>query len=291
MKSLSGPTLTHLTGETTTFAICWLIQRRDGVTKGFTNNVSDLTVNIAGVGNVTFKAGTGAAVSNLQTSTGRGIDNLTAYGLISSGDITEADLLKGFYDDARVSIILVNYADVTQQILLTSGFMGEVKIGRRAFESEVRSLLVRASQEIGKTCSPLCRVKVLGDSECTVNLASFTFTAQAVSAVVTRSQFRTTSAGVIGKPAFYFAYGRLTWTTGANTGKSVEVRNHDTANPCLITLAEIMPYDITVGDQFTIIAGCDRRLESCRDKFANVLNFRGEPYVPGADTVLRITSV
>jgi uncharacterized phage protein (TIGR02218 family) len=54
-----------------------------------------------------------------------------------------------------------------------------------------------------------------------------------------------------------------------------------------ITLAEPMPFPIAAGDAFTIVAGCDRRLESCRQKFANVLNFRGEPFIPGADAVLR----
>lgn len=288
MKTLDGPTLSHIQAETTTLCVCWVIVRRDTVVKGFTSNVVDLTWTPPGLGATLCKAATGTMVSNLSGSVGRGIDNLSAYGIINSGDITEEDLLKGFYDDAKVIIALVNYVDPTQFVVVATGYLGEIKVGRKAFETEVRTLLVRANQNIGKVCSPLCRVKVLGDSECTVNLASFTFTAQTVSAVTSRSQFSTTSAGVIGKPAFYFAYGKLTWTSGANSGKSVEVRSHNTANPCLITLSEIMPFDIQVGDAFTIIAGCDRRLETCRDKFSNVLNFRGEPYVPGTDAVLRI---
>lgn len=293
MKSLGAGILSHIQQETTTLCICWLITRRDGVVKAFTSNVADLRWLPPGGGKgdeITFKASTGAVVSNLQTSAGRGIDNLSAYGVINSVDLTEADLLKGFYDDAKVEIMLVNYEDTTQYVTLVKGNLGEVKIGRKAFETEVRSLIQRAAQMVGKTCSPLCRVKVLGDSECTVNLASFTFASQTVASVVSRSQFRTASAGVVGKPAYYFAYGKLTWTSGANSGKSVEVRSHDTGSPCLLTLAEIMPYDIQVGDAFTIIAGCDRRLETCRDKFSNVLNFRGEPYVPGPDAVLRVIS-
>lgn len=290
MKTLGAGILSHIQSETTTLCLCWLIERRDGTKKGFTSNVVDLSANIDGGGSVSFKAATGTSVSNLQTSTGRGIDNLAAYGIINSSEITESDLLKGLYDDARVTIALVNYEDPTEFVVAATGFLGEVKIGRKAFETEVRTLLVRANQQIGKVCSPLCRVKVLGDSECTVNLASFTFASQTVSSVVSRSQFRTASAGVVGKPAFYFAYGKLTWTSGANSGKAVEVRSHDTGSPCLLTLAEIMPFDIQVGDAFTIIAGCDRRLESCRDKFANVLNFRGEPYIPGTDAVLRVIS-
>lgn len=290
MKTLGAGILAHIQEETTTLALAWLIHRRDGVRKGFTSSVADLTANIDGGGAVSFKAASGAMVSNLSSSVGRGIDNLSAYGVVNSPEITEEDLLKGLYDDARVYIALVNYEDPSEFILIASGFLGEVKIGRGAFETEVRTLLVRANQNIGKVCSPLCRVKNLGDAECGVALGPFTFAAQVVSSVVSRSQFRTASAGVVGKAAYYFAYGTLTWTTGSNVGKSVEVRSHDTASPCLLTLAEIMPFDIQVSDQFTIIAGCDRRLESCRDKFSNVLNFRGEPYVPGAEAVLRVIS-
>lgn len=293
MKTGAGTIISHLAQETTTLCLCWVITRRDGVIKGFTSNVEDVVWTPPGGSKgseITCKAATGAMVSNLQTSTGRGIDNLAAYGVINSGDITEADLLKGLYDDARVQIVLVDYTNAANYVLLATGFLGEVKVGRKAFETEVRTLLVRANQQVGKACSPLCRVKELGDAECTKALGSFTFTSQTVSSVVSRSQFRTASAGVVGKPAFYFAYGKLTWTSGANSGKSVEVRSHDTGSPCLLTLAEIMPFDIQVGDAFTIIAGCDRRLETCRDKFSNVLNFRGEPYVPGTDAVLRVIS-
>jgi uncharacterized phage protein (TIGR02218 family) len=33
--------------------------------------------------------------------------------------------------------------------------------------------------------------------------------------------------------------------------------------------------------------GCDKRLETCRDRFANVVNFRRFPHIAGQDTVIR----
>ena len=44
---------------------------------------------------------------------------------------------------------------------------------------------------------------------------------------------------------------------------------------------------VTAGDDFTIRAGCDKRIETCGSKFANVVNFRGFPHIPGQDTVIR----
>ena len=36
----------------------------------------------------------------------------------------------------------------------------------------------------------------------------------------------------------------------------------------------------------TLTAGCDRRFASCAVKFANTVNFRGFPHIPGSDFVL-----
>jgi uncharacterized phage protein (TIGR02218 family) len=42
-----------------------------------------------------------------------------------------------------------------------------------------------------------------------------------------------------------------------------------------------------VGDTLVAVAGCDRQLTTCRDKFHNTVNFRGFPHIPGNDFVLR----
>ena len=35
-----------------------------------------------------------------------------------------------------------------------------------------------------------------------------------------------------------------------------------------------------------LTAGCDKRFSTCREKFANPLNFRGFPHMPGNDFAL-----
>ena len=44
-----------------------------------------------------------------------------------------------------------------------------------------------------------------------------------------------------------------------------------------------MANDIAVSDGFTVTAGCDKQLETCKTKFDNVVNFRGFPHMPGND--------
>ena len=44
---------------------------------------------------------------------------------------------------------------------------------------------------------------------------------------------------------------------------------------------------IAEDDGFTIRAGCNKRMQTCGAKFANIVNFRGFPHIPGQDAVLR----
>jgi hypothetical protein len=83
----------------------------------------------------------------------------------------------------------------------------------------------------------------------------------------------------------WFAGGVLTWETGSNAGRSIDVKAWTQATG-QIELFLPMGYAIESGDLFRIHPGCDKRLDTCIERFANVLNFRGEPYVPGADLLM-----
>lgn len=83
----------------------------------------------------------------------------------------------------------------------------------------------------------------------------------------------------------WFAGGVLTWESGNNAGRAMEVKAW-TASTARLELFLAMGYPIRVGDAFRIHPGCDKRLDTCIDRFANVLNFRGEPYVPGQDSLM-----
>jgi hypothetical protein len=82
----------------------------------------------------------------------------------------------------------------------------------------------------------------------------------------------------------YFSYGRVTFTSGANSGYTLEVKSF---SPGVVTLTLPPPFPIAVGDTYSIVAGCDRLFGTCKSRFNNVVHFRGEPYIPGPDTLLR----
>jgi uncharacterized phage protein (TIGR02218 family) len=133
--------------------------------------------------------------------------------------------------------------------------------------------------------TPECRAD-LGDHRCQVDLAALTVPGSVASAADRRTF--TTSDVIDPLPGASGLYngGVLAWTAGANAGLRMEVKSWDAPSRTLV-LFLAMPYPTQPGDGFTVHPGCDKRLATCRDVFANVLNFRGEPFVPGLDALGR----
>ncbi len=91
-------------------------------------------------------------------------------------------------------------------------------------------------------------------------------------------------------PADFFQEGHLTWTSGGNNAQSMEVKSYDGGTQTLKLFLK-MRSTVEVGDTFTILPGCDKKRATCQDKFANVVNFQGEPDVPGEDQTLKAADV
>jgi uncharacterized phage protein (TIGR02218 family) len=81
----------------------------------------------------------------------------------------------------------------------------------------------------------------------------------------------------------YFQGGIVQWTSGLNLGLQMEVKLY---NIGYVELFQPAPYQVSVGDTYTIQAGCDKQLQTCISRFNNVINFRGEPFIPGSDSLM-----
>ena len=44
---------------------------------------------------------------------------------------------------------------------------------------------------------------------------------------------------------------------------------------------------VAEGARVMLTQGCNKNFATCRDRFANAVNFRGEPYLPGNDLLTR----
>ncbi len=278
MKSISSELKAHLAEEVTTLATCWKVTRRDNTVLGFTDHDRDILFD-----SVTYQAATGFTPTSIVGSAALNVDNLDIEGLLDAAAITEEDLLAGLYDFAEIEVFMVNYADLTQgRMMLRTGWLGEVTVKDGQFVAEVRGLTQQLSQTIGELYAPGCRAR-LGGSRCKMNMTGFTHIGTLTS-VSDRNIFtdstRTEEDG-------YFAFGLMTFTSGANAGLSMEIKEF--ANGQFITVLP-MPYDVNVGDGYSAEAGCDKTFETCISRFNNAVNFRGEPHVPGTDKIFETST-
>ena len=107
------------------------------------------------------------------------------------------------------------------------------------------------------------------------------------------SRFQSRDVSVSGVPDdYWFAFGTIQWTSGANNGRYQEIKQGGTRSDLMagtthyiLRIPALAP--LAVGDTFTIAPGCDKRLETCTNKYANAGNFQGEPFMPGSDYVRR----
>jgi len=270
----------NLAAEVTTLATCWLIQRTDGAEYRYTDH--DLPIEITGEGTPyegTYLTAVGYEAGEIQSRGDLSVDELTVGALIDSEQFTDAELRAGLFDYAGVWMMLVDWSSpATGIVKLRRGTLGEIKLAEGRFEAELRGMMQSIQQVVGEAYSPLCRAD-LGDSRCGVNLASFTVTGT-LTAVTDRTVIADSARGEAGG---YFDNGVLTFTSGANSGNSREVKVFAAGQ---FTLHQPAPYLAEVGDSYAVHAGCQKTIEVCKAKFDNVINFRGEPKVPGIDEAL-----
>jgi uncharacterized phage protein (TIGR02218 family) len=280
MRTVPPALAAHLATGTTTLCRCWRLTRRDGVVQGFTDH--DVDLNFDGTD---FRCASGFEGSEIEARFGLAVTGTEIHGALAADTLNETDLAAGRYDDAKVELFLVNWADVGQRLLLRVGHLGEVRREGAAFTAEVRGLAARLNEERGRIFSATCDAD-LGDARCGVDLQDAAFRGEGtVTAVEGASLMRV--SGLDAFAADWFARGKLTFSSGANAGLSVEVKEHRVeAGEVRLSLWQQMPELLANGNSFVVTAGCDKRFETCRSKFGNAVNFRGFPHLPGNDFVV-----
>jgi len=277
MRTLPAGMAEHLAAGATTLAWCWRLAATDGTVLGFTDHDRDLVVD-----GVTYRAATGFTASAVSHELGLSVGDLTAEGALQDDALTETDLPAGKWDNATVELRRVNWRDTAQAVLVKAGRLGEVSRADRAFEAKLRDIAQLAQETRGRVYAARCDA-TLGDGRCTVDLADPAFRG---AGTVTSAGGRTVRAtGLDGFAEGWFARGLLTFTSGAAAGLSFDVTDFARAATATVTLQDALVHPVAEGDTFTITAGCDKRLETCRERFANVANFRGFPHIPGDDFV------
>ena len=266
--------MSFLDGALTTIALCWRIERRDGVAIGLTDHDRDLVID-----GIVHRAAPGMTPSAIKRSDGLDADTMDIKGALTSAAICERDLLAGRWDGARVRLFAADWSGTDPtRVPLGEGTIGAVETDRGAFTAELQGASVALDRPVVEATSPECRAE-LGDRRCRVAMAGRRRFARIVSV-----EARTVTLDTPEPIANAYGAGLLRWIGGANSGLESAIVRSDGVT---ITLRSEPPLSVAAGDLIELREGCDKSLATCADRFGNALNFRGEPYLPGIDLLTR----
>lgn len=257
-----------------TIALCWRLERRDGVTLGFTTHDRDLEI-----GGLVYRAAPGMLPSAISVSDGFDADSVDIKGALTSDAIKGADLAAGRWDGAQVRIFMADWEAPGGDIFpVARGELGEVSVKSEAFEAELRGPAALLDAPVVEQTSPECRA-ALGDKRCRVNMAGRTRLTR-IAAIVAADTVEVEAAAA----GDAHGGGRLRWIGGANSGLESAIRSSEGEQ---LILHEPPPAPPAIGDLVEIEEGCDKSLATCAGRFGNAANFRGEPHLPGIDLLTR----
>ena len=280
MSGQSDAFLTHVAAGLTTLCRAWAITRADGQRFGFTDHDGDLEFD-----GTTFRADTGLTAAALAQSTGLSVDNTEALGALSDAAVREDDIEAGRFDGAEVQAWMVNWADVSVRWLQFRGTIGEIRRSDGAFHAELRGLTEMLNRPLGRIYQKPCTA-VLGDGQCRFALDTpGYFHEDTPDRVIDGRLFEWDAL-----PGFeigWFQRGRLDVLEGAGAGLWGTIKADRFDNGVRrIELWEPIRSEFLEPVPVRLVAGCDKRLETCRLKFNNILNFQGFPDLPNEDWVM-----
>lgn len=255
-------------------------------------------------GGGTYLAEDGLTFSALEYKSDGSPNNLQATGFLIDSGLSEHDVRARLYDGALFELRVVNWADLTQlELKLISGTVGDITMKNGEFQMELRGLTQYLTTVVGSLYGPLCRAELFGGGaegidpsnhwKCRLNRADWVQSGTVLSSPdsVTVVPSPSSALLMIGSstpadpaPTGWFDDGVIIYTSGALSGYSFEIASWDGAILTLFGGAP-MPFTPTAGDTFEIEPGCAKLISVCQSKFDNVLNFAGEPNIPGLNVL------
>ncbi len=258
----------HLESEATTLCHCWRLTRGDGWTAGFTDH--DRPLDFDGT---QFLPQTGFTQSEAKSALGLSAAGVDIEGALSADILREADVAAGRFDGAEVETFLVNWKAPAERRLLRRATIGRITLADGRFLAELESPLRRLDRPVGRYLRRRCDAE-LGDQRCAVDLGQPGLAgAGVVLAEVAPHSYRVEGLGAFAHG--WFSAGRLDVA-----GRTMAVAEHRLRAGDVVLVVD---GELQVGDEFAISAGCDKSFATCKAKFANALNFRGFPHLPGND--------
>jgi uncharacterized phage protein (TIGR02218 family) len=290
----------HLLGGATTICVLVrIIPVQPGYSEyGVTTHDADVSYD-DGDGPLLYSAAIGTEPSTLVAGSDMSVSGGESKQLMPAFDtpVSEADMVAGAYDFAKVRIYVVNYKDLTsgRHILLQTGTLGRNTITDNGLSwvTEIRGLTQKLKQSITEKWSLTCRATFgsvpigTGTPGLKEERSPCKFDAEAlweegtVDSVGTDTTQLFVTSGL--SPAYGGSPGIVKWLTGNNAGRTDEVETFaDDAGEQTIGLTFGSMFPIVAGDTFEFRDDCPKTPAACKAR-SNWPNYRGEPSIPVAD--------
>lgn len=258
--------------ELDTVATFWRIYRRDGATLAFTGHDRDLTF-----GGITHLAAPGMIPAAIRLTSELSNDSAEAQGALHHDSIRDVELAAGLFDEAAIEIGAVDWQTLDHHTFYT-GQIGQIEDDQTQFAAELRSSKSLLEQDLVPRTSPTCRAEFCGRG---CGLSPVRFTSVHTVATVDPEASRVRIEGLSGSN---HVDGRLRFMAGPQTGITFGII--DAEDGWLALDRPLVPGTLP-GTRAELREGCDHTIATCSGRFANSINFRGEPFLPGNDLLAR----
>ncbi|MGZ8927144.1 MAG: DUF2163 domain-containing protein [Methylobacter sp.] len=241
------------------------------------------------IGANTYKTASGYEFTGMASEGNMSPGVVDLSGIADIAGIGYDQIVSGVFDNARVYVFATTWrSPVVDEEPMGMAFMGKITLKDQRYTAELMMMVDALNQSVGKSYLASCPKKFGGQefAGCKVALGPLTVTGT-VTSVIDNATFRD---GARTEPYDYFAEGTIVFTSGANAGlKPQEVKVYHLEDAGIygyIQVHEAFHYPVVVGDTYTMIPGCRKRMEDCRDKWNNIINFGGFSFIPTSSQYL-----
>lgn len=254
---------------------------KNGTTLNYCNAGTNITFN----GTTWLAAPAGLSRSRMNWTTGVEVDELDIDfqadpTIVVAGTPLLAAAVLGLFDNCRVTLqrlFMQDWNTPVDAVLLFQGLAAPAQVLRQSLQLTIKSDLDRLNVMIPPNVYQSSCVHSLYSSGCTVKMATYKVsgTASGVNA----------NGGIVAglaQPDNWFQMGAIKFTSGLNVGM---VRTIKTYTGGIVYPTKAFPYAIANGDAFIVTPGCDKlQTGDCLNKYNNVINFKGFPFIPVPET-------
>ena len=231
----------------------------------------------------TYLSTAGYEFTGYSATSGFSPSSIDIEGIAGASGVTRAAVGSGLFDGARCYVFATSWAaPVEDEEPITAGIFGKSTLLDDRFQIGGVSLVDALNQSVGQTYGAQCPKAFCGQEYggCMASLAANTVTGTLTS--VSSASVFTDSARAEADDTF--GAGTIQFTSGPNAGlKPLEIKSFAAG---VITTFEPFYYLPVVGNSYSMVRGCRKRLSDCQARVggSNILNFGGFPWIPTGST-------